>query len=180
MTEFPPIPDDNRILFFRRDRASFGFLSHFATSRVEVDGEVWSTVEHAYQSRKSLDARYRDAVRACATPGEAKHRAAVPGPGRRDRGSWFAAHGAQPRPDWPDVKLDLMRRADAAKYVQNPELADRLLATGDADIQEDAPHDAFWGTGRDGAGQNWAGRIIMEVRAALLSARWAWAALAHG
>ena len=57
-----------------------------------------------------------------------------------------------------------MRRADMAKYVQNSDLAARLLATGDAEIIEDSPYDAHWGTGCDGAGENWAGRIIMEVR----------------
>jgi predicted NAD-dependent protein-ADP-ribosyltransferase YbiA (DUF1768 family) len=29
---------------------------------------------------------------------------------------------------------------------------------------EDSPFDAFWGTGRDGDGLNWAGRILMEIR----------------
>lgn len=40
--------------------------------------------------------------------------------------------------------------------------------------------DLFRDTGRDGAGRTLAGRIIMDVRAALLSAQWAWAATAHG
>jgi hypothetical protein len=33
MIEFPAIPEDNRILFFRRDRVEFGFLSHFYRTR---------------------------------------------------------------------------------------------------------------------------------------------------
>ena len=167
MNGFPPIPLDGRILFFKRDRAGFGFLSHFHPSPIQLDGETWPTVEHWYQTQKSFDPRYRAAIQACATPGEAKRLSSLPLPPRKDRGSWFLAHGELPRPDWVDVKAGLMRRADTAKYTQNPDLAARLLATGDAEIIEDSPHDDYWGTGRHGSGANWAGRIIMEVRETL-------------
>jgi ribA/ribD-fused uncharacterized protein len=167
MDDFPPIPADGRILFFQRDRADFGFLSHFHPSPMVLDGEVWPTAEHWYQTQKSFDLDYRAAIRACATPGQAKRLASFPIAPRKDRGSWFLAHGAVPRPDWGEVKGDLMRRVDRAKYTQNPGLAARLLATGDAPIIEDSPHDAYWGVGRDGLGENWAGRIIMEVRESL-------------
>jgi ribA/ribD-fused uncharacterized protein len=168
----PPIPADGRILFFRRDRSEFGFLSHFHPAPIEQDGERWPTVEHYYQAQKSLDPRYRAAIRACATPGQAKRCAAWSDPPRkRDAGSWFVAHRQVPRADWAEVKLAVMRRADMAKYVQNPDLAALLAATGEAEIVEDAPHDAFWGVGRDGLGENWAGRVLMEVRAALSPSR---------
>ncbi len=65
------------------------------------------------------------------------------------------------------MKLDIMRRADFAKFSQNPELGAFLLATGDAELVEDSPSDAFWGNGKDGSGLNWAGRVLMEVRAKL-------------
>ena len=170
MIEFPPIPEDNKILFFKRDRALFGFLSHFHPSPIIMDAVWWPTVEHFYQSHKSLDPRYYAEIRACETPGLAKRRATTPAPGKRDRGSWFFANNEMPRADWMEVKAGIMRRADMAKYVQNPDLAARLLATGVAEIVEDSPYDDYWGTGRDGAGQNWAGVIIMEVRDALREA----------
>jgi len=164
---FPPLPEDGRILFYSRDRPEFGFLSHFHPSPIVIDGTDWPTVEHFYQSQKSLDPRYRAAIRACDTANAVKRLASIPAPGSADRGSWFVAHRKQPRPDWADVRLDLMRRADTAKYTQNPDLARRLLATGAAEIVEDAKHDSFWGAGRDGSGQNWTGRILMDVREAL-------------
>jgi predicted NAD-dependent protein-ADP-ribosyltransferase YbiA (DUF1768 family) len=34
---------------------------------------------------------------------------------------------------------------------------------------EDSPGEPFWGTGPDGAGLNWAGKVVMEVRDALRS-----------
>ena len=91
-------------------------------------------MEHYYQSHKSLDLRYRAAIRAYETPALAKRRAATPALDRRDRGSWFFAHNKKPRQDWPEVKAAIMRRADFVKYSQNPDLAARLLATGSAEI----------------------------------------------
>ena len=159
------IPPDNRVLFFERDKATFGFLSHMWPSPILLDGERWRTVEHYYQSRKSENPEYRAAVRDAATPGRAKRLAVPPHvTGWRSRQSWFRRNGGEPRADWDAVKLDVMRRTDLAKYAQNPELAALLLATGGAEIVEDSPGDRFWGIGRDGAGLNWAGRILMEVR----------------
>jgi ribA/ribD-fused uncharacterized protein len=165
--DFPPIPDDGRILYFARDREAFGFLSHFHPSPIELDGEAWPTVEHYYQFQKSLDPDYRATIRAAQGPGAAKRVAATRGKGWRGEQSWFLRTGAQPRPDWDAVKLDIMRRADQAKYAQNPELAAALLATGEAELVEDSRGEPFWGVGRDGRGPNWAGQILMEIRAAL-------------
>jgi N-glycosidase YbiA len=57
-----------------------------------------------------------------------------------------------------------MRRADRAKFEQNPELAQWLLETDEAELIEDSVSEPFWGIGPDGGGQNWAGRILMEIR----------------
>lgn len=166
-----PVPPDDRILYFARDRALFGFLSHFQWAPIELDGETWPTVEHWYQAQRSDDPAYRAAIRAALAPGMAKRLAASPwAPRRSSAQSWFRRNGALPRPDWAEVKLDLMRRADRAKFVQNPPLGEALLATGDAALIEDLPFDEFWGTGGDGSGLNWAGRVLMEVRAALRGA----------
>lgn len=159
------IPEDGRILFYLRDRATFGFLSHFHPARFVLDGKDWPSVEHFYQAQKSFDPAYRAAIRAAPHPAAAKALAAPPERrGKAGKRSWFRNNEALPRPDWDGVKLDIMRRADFAKYSQNAELAEWLLATGTAQIVEDAPRDAFWGTGPNGAGMNWSGRILMEVR----------------
>lgn len=122
-------------------------------------------MEHFYQAQKSDHPDYRAAVGSAKTPGLAKRLAASPGAPRRvSQHSWFRKNKQLPRPDWADVKLDLMRRADLAKFTQNPELATLLLATGDAALIEDSPFEPFWGSGADGNGQNWAGRVLMEAR----------------
>jgi len=166
--EHAGLPPDNRILYFGRDRQAFGFLFHFHPAPFVLDGETWPDVEHYYQAQKSLDSAYRQAVREAPTPGDAKRLAAHPlAPGKQAKKSWFRTHDSLPRPDWHDVKLDLMRAADWAKFSQNPDLARLLLETGDAELVEDSPFEPFWGAGPDGGGQNWAGRVLMEVRARL-------------
>jgi ribA/ribD-fused uncharacterized protein len=112
------------------------------------------------------------AIRAAAHPGHAKRLAAPPtAPRRASKDSWFKLRGREPRADWHDVKLEIMRRADRAKYEQNPELAAMLLATGDAELIEDSPSEPFWGIGPDGNGSNWAGRVLMEIRESLCRGR---------
>ncbi len=164
----PPLPADGRVLFYRRDRAAFGFLSNFHPAAVALDGEHWPTVEHYYQAQKSPDPGYRAAVRSAASPGQAKRLGAAPdGPRRVSQRSWFRRHGRQPRADWDAVKVDVMRKAVRAKFAQHPTLAERLLATTPAELVEDSTTDAFWGVGVDGRGQNWLGRVLMEVRSEL-------------
>jgi ribA/ribD-fused uncharacterized protein len=63
-----------------------------------------------------------------------------------------------------------MRRADLANFTQHADLAALLLPTGDAELVEDSPSESFWGTGPDGQGINWAGRVPMEIRARLQAA----------
>lgn len=52
------------------------------------------------------------------------------------------------------------------KFYRNPELLDRLLATGSADIVNGNDwHDSFWGVDRKtGEGRNWLGLILQTVR----------------
>lgn len=140
------LPSDNRILFFRRDRAAFGFLSNFHPAPIRLNDEAWPTVEHCYQAQKSLDPAYREAIRAASTPGMAKRLAATPAaPSRASRQSWFRRHCAEPRADWHEVKLAIMRRAVFAKFTQNPEIGDLLLRTGTAELVEDSPTEPFFG-----------------------------------
>jgi N-glycosidase YbiA len=165
MIEAAPVPIDGRILYFSRDRGAFGFLSHFHPSPIFLDREIWATVEHFYQAQKSDHPDYRAAIRAAETPGLAKRLAAQPTASTRAaQKSWFRKNGISPRSDWHDAKLDIMRRGDDAKFSQHPDLAALLLATGDSQLIEDSPSEPFWGTGPDGEGHNFSGRVLMEVR----------------
>ena len=71
------------------------------------------------------------------------------------------------RDDWDSVKLDIMYEIVLAKFTQNPELLDKLKATGDAILIEgNYWHDTFWGV-CEGKGKNYLGKIIMKIRAEL-------------
>src|SRR5262249_41436670 len=71
------------------------------------------------------------------------------------------------RPDWDAIKDEVMERAVRRKFDLHEELRTLLLATGDEPIAESAPHDYYWGVGREGTGQNKLGKILERIRADL-------------
>jgi ribA/ribD-fused uncharacterized protein len=71
------------------------------------------------------------------------------------------------RPDWEEVKDDIMREALRAKFTQHEQLRSWLLGTGDAELVEHTRNDAYWGDGGDGTGKNMLGKLLMELRAKL-------------
>jgi N-glycosidase YbiA len=75
------------------------------------------------------------------------------------------------RRDWEAVKERVMRDALRAKFTQNTDLRDALLATGDAKLVEHTDNDSYWGDGGDGSGHNRLGILLMELRTALRSER---------
>lgn len=132
------------------------FLSNFweePTVPILMDGCEYTTAEHAYQACKTLEPVERRWIRLCPTPSAAKKM------GREVR----------LRPGWDDVKVGEMRKIVAIKFAPATRLADRLVATGDAELVEgNWWGDRFWGT-CGGSGENWLGRLLMEQRAYLRS-----------
>lgn len=138
------------------------FLSNFYPSPVTLDGEVYPTVEHAYQAAKTLDPNVRIQFQ-YGTPGAAKRL------GRR----------VQLRIDWEDAKVGIMRELIARKFAPGTELAKQLIATGDCKLIEgNAWGDRFWGMCRPVSGRlrteqvewvglNWLGELLMRQREAL-------------
>lgn len=123
------------------------FLSNFYPSTIYVDGKVYKTVEHAYQAHKTLSEDSRELIRRSPSPAEAKK----------------LGRGVSMRPDWEEVKVELMRDFIRKKF-DNPFLSPLLLNTGDAElVYGNSWNDKFWGVCR-GAGLNWLGKILMEVR----------------
>jgi hypothetical protein len=125
------VPDDGRIMFYARDRDAFAFLSNFYPSPFDLEGRQWATVEHYYQAQKADDPLEQENTRLADTPKRAKRL------GRK----------ACIRPDWNDVRVDVMRHAVLAKFDQNADLAELLVGTGDALLVEDSSFDFFWGAG---------------------------------
>ena len=70
------------------------------------------------------------------------------------------------RPDWNVVRLAVMLRLVREKFRQHPELATRLIATGDGRLINSVDFSRYWGSSQQG--RNWLGRILELVRAELL------------
>jgi hypothetical protein len=125
-------------------------FSNFAPFGIDLDDARWPTVEHYYQAQKFTDAALRQAIRKAEKPPIAK--------------SLADKNKAAIRPDWDQVKDDVMDRAVRRKFELHPELKAMLLATGAEELIESAPTDTYWGAGRDGTGQNKLGKIIARIR----------------
>jgi hypothetical protein len=72
------------------------------------------------------------------------------------------------REDWDQVKFGIMKEIVRIKF-HNTELKEMLLATEDEELVElNKWHDTTWGV-CDGIGENWLGKILMEIRSELRS-----------
>jgi ribA/ribD-fused uncharacterized protein len=125
----------------------FRWLSNFEPVSVTLDGVEYPSTEHAYQAAKTTDPAERKTVRACETPGRAKR----------------AGRKLTMRHGFDGMKVAVMLDLTRQKYT-DPELRERLLATGEREIVEgNTWGDTFWGVCR-GEGRNHLGRILMRVR----------------
>lgn len=126
----------------------YRFLSNFHNSPFTIAHVSYPTGEHRYQACKTLDStEFRFIVQA-ATPQKARAL------GRR----------CTLRPDWELVKDRVMAEAVVAKFKQNPDLMERLLATGERTLIEgNWWGDTYWGV-CNGIGQNRLGKLLMALR----------------
>lgn len=137
-------PKENEISYFDDE---YAFLSNFYESPIEFDGKIYPTNEHAFQAAKSLSDEDKESIRNQPSPSRAK----------------FAGRKVKLRPDWEDVKLDIMYRICQEKF-KNPELKQKLLETKDKILVEgNTWDDDFWGKCSDN-GQNNLGKILMRIR----------------
>jgi hypothetical protein len=128
----------------------YAFLSNFWPGPVVLDRVTYPTVEHAFQAAKTRNRHERESIAALPTPGAAKR----------------AGRKVTLREDWERVKVGIMEELVRQKFA-DPELAGRLLATGDEELVEgNTWNDRFWGVCR-GQGLNELGKILMRVRAEL-------------
>lgn len=133
----------------------FAFLSNFYLHEIQEDGLAFPSNEHYFQAMKTLDRHDRLLIAAAPTPGQAKRF------GRR----------VALRPDWENVKYDVMLQALRLKFA-DPGLKQKLLDTGDAELVEgNYWHDNVWGRCNcpecGGQGKNHLGRLLMQVRSEL-------------
>ena len=139
----------NEIKFYST-QDEFGEFSNFAYFPIKLDGKMWHTTEHYFQAQKFADQQYQEKIRAERSPMIAARLG-------RDRKQKL-------RNDWESVKNNVMKKALMAKFTQHEDLKTLLISTGDAKLIEHTVNDAYWGDGGDGKGQNFLGRLLMQVR----------------
>lgn len=135
---------------FYSTKDAYGEFPNFTSFPFVLNDAEWPTSEHYFQAQKFDDEAYREKIRTTKSPMVAARL------GRSRK--------VPIKPDWESVKVDVMRTAVRAKIRAHKKLTELLLSTGDEELIEDAARDYFWGCGADGSGQNWLGRILMEVR----------------
>lgn len=141
------------IYFYSVKDEPYGCFSNFSPHGFELDGKRWPTSEHYFQAQKFAGTPHVEEIRQVASPMVAA---------RMGR-----ARKRPLRPDWDEVKDEVMLRAVLRKFESNPDLASILLSTGDETLVEKTTNDYYWGCGTDGTGQNKLGQILMQVRAIL-------------
>ena len=129
-------------------RGRYYFLSNFYSVPVKYGLLTFANTEAAFHSEKCP---MRAAEFTKLNPSESKRL------GRR----------VKLRSDWEQVKDDVMLDVVRAKFNQHPDLAQKLLATGDEELVEGNDWgDTYWGV-CNGRGKNMLGKILMRVRAEL-------------
>lgn len=121
---------------------------------ITVEAVTYPTVAHAYWALATTSPAIRNQIRDAARSYDAEK----------------LAEEAPLRPDWPAVRLAVMTSLLRAKYSQHPELADTLLATGDARIHYAGIGSRYWNAhGQEG--RNWIGRLLELIRAEIAAGR---------
>lgn len=137
-------------IYFYRVNESYGCFSNFSHHPFELDGKLWKTSEHYFQSQKFIGTPYEDEIRLVESPMVAAKLG-------RDRSKPL-------RTDWEIVKDNIMRKAVLEKFKTHQDIQQLLLSTGTNEIIEKTQNDYYWGCGKDGTGKNMLGKILMEVR----------------
>lgn len=127
------------------------YLSPFSAHQIDIWGERFATVEHAYHWARFVPGAAREAVKAATSP----------------LACWRLSLELradvsllQPHFDKEAVMEALFR----AKLAQHPEVAEVLALTGQRLLLKNITSDAFWGLGPDGRGENRMGQLWMRLR----------------
>jgi len=138
-------------------RDEYEWMSNMYRTKVYYSGLIFPSSEHAYMWAKI---QYSDDPTQIShfewlnlSPRETKNYC------KKVKLPWY----------WPSIKGDIMKVICYSKFVNNDELVKKLLATGDAPIEEgNTWNDKYFGVviDNDGnkVGKNVLGRILMEIR----------------
>jgi len=147
---------DTEVFFYEHE---FYPLSNFSAFRVLWKGTDFDTSEHAYQFEKFQHMEGVLVGEAITLARSAHHAFSI-----------ARARADLVRPDWHDVRVDIMRGILRAKLAQHEYIQRKLRQTGGRLLIENSWRDDFWGWGPNRDGQNMLGKLWMELRAELRTA----------
>jgi ribA/ribD-fused uncharacterized protein len=151
-------------IFFWGDKDKTGFLSNFYPCVFTVDKITYNCSEQYFMKKKQelfdpLNQDLANNIISETNPRNIKY------------------YGRQVRnfneEIWDAHKYKIMYDGVFAKFTQNPELSDKLLATQDKILVEASPYDKIWGIGfnkyealvnKSKWGQNLLGHVLMDLR----------------
>jgi ribA/ribD-fused uncharacterized protein len=129
-------------------RGEYRWLSNFFMRTITVGNMQWASSEHCYQAAKSKRPEDWEAIQNCASPGKAKS----------------AGRHVLIRPDWNQIKLEVMEEILRAKFDQHADLMEKLQSTkGQQLIEGNNWGDTYWGV-CNGRGNNNLGKLLMKIR----------------
>lgn len=132
------------------------YFSPYTAHAIELDGQVFATVEHAYQCQRYTDKKIIEEIKAAKSPLLA----------------WEVStkykHLQIPEFKNEQHKLEVMKKLMRLKVEQHAEVKQALLNSKGLEIVKHIvtypPGDGFWDDGEDGKGLNHMGRMWMEIR----------------
>lgn len=148
------------MIIIRKVKEPHGCWGNMAPYPVEYEGKEYRTTEALFQTLRFDDEEIKEAIRENKSPMGAK----------------FISRGNRDKMVVEPVSekdLNNMRMCLRLKIEQHPKLVDELLGTGDEEIVEDCTKrqrgsGLLWGAAQqeDGTweGQNWLGKLWMELR----------------
>src|SRR5215218_5348464 len=98
------------VYFYSHMENPYGCFSNFSRHGINLDNKWWPTTEHYFQAQKFLSEDDQEQIRQASNP----NRAAQMG---RDRKRTL-------RPDWEEIKDDVMYKAVLKKFKTHPEIAE--------------------------------------------------------
>lgn len=139
-------------IIFNNTSDEFNFLSNFSIYPIFIDKQSWRSVEHFYQASKFEEPEVREMIRNVSSPFDLIEK------GHK--------HGRILK-NWDEIKGEVMEKALIGKFLQYPQLKNKLLNTGLSNRIIYVSVDRFWGEDKDGKGENNLGRLLMKVRTLL-------------
>ena len=152
----PSYSDTGPILFYDSSKPYFEF-TNFYNCQIIYDGDIFPSSEHVYQAVKFWHTKN-------STKQDDIYNIIRNADTARDALVMAHQYGSMMSPTFLANKEYIMALILRFKFNQNPTLKNLLISTGNRELIEASPIDAYWGYGPDRNGENKLGRLLMELR----------------